>query len=303
MKKISIGGQAVIEGVMMRGPKYIATAVRKSSGEIVYKKTKISDTNNKLSKFPFIRGVIMLFEALTIGLQELTFSANESEDIECDKLSKKEAILTTILSIGIGIALFMVLPALIGDYVYPNNKLHSNILEGILRLTFFIVYIWGISISKEVRRVYQYHGAEHKSIYAYENDMELTPQNAKTFTTLHPRCGTSFLIIVMLIAILTFSFVDYLLPTPTTLYSKLLIKVGLRVALMPLIAGIAYELQKYSANHLDNILIKLIAFPGLTLQRITTKEPDLDQLEVAIVAIKASLDKEIDNARDVTKYD
>ena len=300
MKKIlSIGGQAVIEGVMMRSPEYIATAVRKPNGEIVYKKRKISDTKTKLEKLPFVRGVVMLFEALTVGIQELTFSANESEEKEEEQITKKEAVMTTILSLGIGIALFMVLPAIIGEFFFPRNKLHANILEGILRLVFFIVYIWGISLSKEVSRVYEYHGAEHKSIYAYENGLDLTPINAKQFTTLHPRCGTSFLLIVMLIAIITFSMVDYILPTPNTIFTKFLIKVGLRIILMPFIAGVAYEIQKYSAGHLDNKFIKLLAFPGLSLQRITTKEPDLEQLEVAIVAIKASLNENIDNAREI----
>lgn len=300
-KKISIGGQAVIEGVMMRSPEYIATAVRKPSGEIVYKRTKISSKKSKLAEIPFLRGAIMLFDALVMGIKELTFSANESEEKEEEQISQKEAIFTTVISLGLGIGLFIVLPSLIGSFFFLNNKLYSNILEAVLRLIFFILYIWLISFSKDVKRVYEYHGAEHKSIYAYENNLELIPENAKKFTTLHPRCGTSFLLIVMFIAIIVFSTIDFIFPTPTTLIGKIGMKVSLRVLLMPLIAGISYEIQRYTSKHLDNSFIKLIAFPGLSLQRITTKEPDLKQLEVAIVAIKAALDQPINNAREIKR--
>ncbi|WP_410208581.1 DUF1385 domain-containing protein [Fusobacterium sp.] len=299
--KVSIGGQAVIEGVMMRSPDFIVTAVRKPSGEIVYKRTAISKKKGALEKTPFVRGAVMLFDALTTGIKELTFSANQSEDKEEEQISQKEAVLTTVMSLALGIGLFVVIPSLIGGFLFPNDKIHANLLEAGLRLIFFVLYIWLISFSKEVKRVYEYHGAEHKSIYAYENDMELTPDNAKKFTTLHPRCGTSFLLIVMLIAIIVFSTIDFLFPTPVTIMGKLSLKVGLRVILMPLIAGISYEIQRYSSKHLDNIFIKILAMPGLCLQKITTKEPDMKQLEVAIVAIKASLGENIENATEIYK--
>ena len=300
-ERISIGGQAVIEGVMMRSPTCIATAVRKPSGEIVYKKTPISKKKGKLAEIPFIRGAVMLFDALVMGIKELTFSANEAEEKEEEQISQKEAILTTVVSLGLGIGLFIVLPSFIGSFLFLDNKLYSNLLEAVLRLLFFILYIWLISFSKDVRRVYEYHGAEHKSIYAYENNMELTPENAKEFTTLHPRCGTSFLLIVMLIAIIVFSTIDFLFPTPATVIGRIAMKVVLRVILMPLIAGISYEIQRYSSKHLDNFCIKTLALPGLSLQKITTKEPDLKQLEVAIVAIKAALGENVENAREVSK--
>lgn len=300
-RRVSIGGQAVIEGVMMRSPNCIATAVRKPSGEIVYKKTMISSKKGKLAEIPFFRGIVMLFDALVMGIKELTFSANEAEDKEEEQITQKEAILTTVISLGLGIGLFIVLPSLIGSFLSANNKIYSNLIEAVLRLVFFILYIWLISFSKDIKRVYEYHGAEHKSIYAYENNMELTPENAKKFTTLHPRCGTSFLLIVMLIAIIVFSIIDYIVPTPTTFLGKLFIKLVLRVGLMPLIAGISYEIQRYSSKHLDKFCIKAIALPGLSLQKITTKEPNLEQLEVAIVAIKASLGEKIDNAREIFK--
>lgn len=300
IEKISIGGQAVIEGVMMRSPQWLATAVRKPSGEIVYKKTKISSNRGKLAKIPFVRGAVSLFDALVLGIKELTFSANQSEAEEEQQITQKEAVMTTVVSLALGIGLFVVLPSLIGSFVFSNNKLHSNLLEAVLRLVFFIFYIWVISFSKDVKRVYEYHGAEHKSIYAYENGLELTPENAKKFTTLHPRCGTSFLLIVMLISIIVFSCMDFILPAPKDLLQKIIIKVVLRVIMMPVIAGISYELQRYSSNHLDRCWVKIVAFPGLSLQRITTKEPDLSQLEVAIVAIKAALGEKVENAREIS---
>lgn len=300
VEKISIGGQAVIEGVMMRSPQWLATAVRKPSGEIVYKKTKISSNRGKLAKIPFVRGAVSLFDALVMGIKELTFSANQSEVEEEEQITQKEAVMTTVVSLALGIGLFVVIPSLIGSFVFSNNKIHSNLLEAVLRLVFFIFYIWVISFSKDVKRVYEYHGAEHKSIYAYENGLELTPENAKKFTTLHPRCGTSFLLIVMLISIIVFSCMDFILLVPKDMLQKIIIKVVLRVIMMPVIAGISYEIQRYSSNHLDRCWVKLVAFPGLSLQRITTKEPDLDQLEVAIVAIKAALGEKVDNAREIS---
>lgn len=297
-KYTSIGGQAVVEGVMMRNGRLLATAVRRPNGEIVYKKTEIPEKRNKLIKIPFLRGAVILFDSLVLGTKELTFSANQAEEDD-KKMSQKEAVLTTIVSLGLGVLLFIVLPSIISGYLFKDNKIYSNLLEAGLRLIFFILYIVIISFSKEIKRVFQYHGAEHKTIYAYEKKLELTPENAKQFTTLHPRCGTSFLLIVMLIAIIVFTALDFILPPPTTLSMKLLTKGVVRILFMPLIAGLSYEFQKYTSNHLDNILIKAIAYPGLSLQRITTKEPDLDQLEVAIVAMKVVLNQETPNAKEV----
>nr|WP_307774967.1 DUF1385 domain-containing protein [uncultured Cetobacterium sp.] len=294
----SIGGQAVIEGVMMRNADLLATAVRKPNGDIVYKKTRISKNRSKLSTIPFLRGAVTLFDALVLGVKELTFSANEAE-VEEEQLSQKEAIMTTIFSLSLGIGLFIVLPSIISSFLFKDNKIHSNFTEATLRLLFFVLYIFLISLSKDIQRVFQYHGAEHKSIYAYENGLELTPENAKKFTTLHPRCGTSFLLIVMLVAIIVFTTLDFILPPPTSFPMKLLTKVVLRVLFMPLIAGISYEFQRYTSNHLDNFFVKLIAYPGMALQKMTTKEPDLDQLEVAIVAMKVVLNEDVPNATEV----
>ena len=295
----NVGGQAVIEGVMMRNEHTLVTAVRRPNGEIVYKKTYISNKRNKLAKLPFFRGAIMLFDSLVLGIKELTFSANQSEMEEEKQLSNKEAIMTTIGSLALGIGLFIVLPSIIGGFLFKDNRLHANLLEAAFRLLFFVVYIWAISFSKDVQRVFQYHGAEHKSIYAYEDDLPLTAENAKKFTTLHPRCGTSFLLIVMLIAIIVFSTLDFILPPPETIYAKIFSRVILRVLFMPIIAGIAYEIQRYTSQHLDKLWVRAIAAPGMLLQKITTKEPDMSQLEVAMVALKASLGQEVENAKEV----
>ena len=297
-KKLVVGGQAVVEGVMMRGPKAIATAVRKQDGSIVYKKIVLNEKNNKWLKVPFIRGVLALYDAMVVGTKELIFASNQA-GLEEEKMNDKEIKGTVAISILLGVGVFMVLPSFIGSHLFRENRLLANIVEASIRLVLFLGYIWGISFFKDIKRVFEYHGAEHKSIYTYENGLELTPENAKKFTTLHPRCGTSFLFIVMFIAIIVFSVIDYALPIPTNLFSKFLLKVVVRIVLMPVIASLSYELQKYSSCHLNNPLIKLISLPGLALQRITTREPDLDELEVAIVAIKASLGQEVNNATEV----
>ena len=300
-KCANVGGQAVIEGVMMRKGSVLATAVRKSNGEIVYKKTFFSDKRTKFTKIPFIRGAVVLFDSLVMGIKELTFSANQSEENEEEQLSNSEAVFTTVISLALGIGLFMVLPSVVSSFIFKINRIHANLLEALLRLTFFLIYIWGISFSKDVKRVFQYHGAEHKTIFTYENGEELTADDAKKYTTLHPRCGTSFLLIVMLTAIIVFSLMDFILPVPKTLLGRIGLKIVLRIGLMPLIAGISYELQRYSSNHLDKWWVKLLASPGLALQKITTKEPDKSQLEVAVVAMKAALGMPVENATEVYK--
>jgi len=298
-KRVTVGGQAVIEGVMMKGPEALATAVRRPDGSIVYRKNTQKKNGSKLSKVPFLRGAILLFNTMIEGTKELTFSANQAEDTE-EELSDKELILTVGGALLLGIGLFMVLPSLIGGWFFADSTVKANLVEALLRLVFFVLYIWLISFSKDIKRVYQYHGAEHKSIYAFENGMELTPENAKKYTTLHPRCGTSFLLIVMFCSILTFTALDFILPTPVTLLGKLGLRVVLRISFMPLIAGISYEFQRYSSKNLDKGWVKAIAAPGLNLQRITTKEPDMDQLEVAIVALKVAMGHEVENAVEVS---
>ena len=297
-KEITVGGQAVIEGVMMKGSKNLATAVRKPDGEIVYRKTDISSKSGKISKLPFVRGSIILFSTLILGTKELTFSANQADDTE-EELSDKELFMTVTFALLLGVGLFMVLPSAIGGLLFSANKLYANILEAFLRLLFFVVYIWAISFSKDIRRVFEYHGAEHKSIYAFENGLELTPENAKQYTTLHPRCGTSFLLIVMLCSIFVFSIADFVIPTPATMWGRIGLKAVLRVLFMPAIAGLSYEFQRFTSRNLHKKWVRTLASPGLLLQKITTKEPDLDQLEVAIVALRVAMGETVDNAVEI----
>ena len=297
-KKVVVGGQAVIEGVMMRGPKAIATAVRRKDGTIVYRKKTLDEKKNKWFKMPFIRGVLALFDAMVIGTKELIFASNQAGEEE-EQLSDKEVMGTVSMSLIIGIGVFMVIPSLVGGLVFKDNKLMANIIEAAIRLTMFLGYIWGISFFKDVRRVFEYHGAEHKSIYNYEMEKALEVENAKTCTRFHPRCGTSFLLLVMFISILVFSIVDFIFPVPDNKFLLIVYKIFTRIPFVPVVAGISFEIQRWTSYHLNNIIGKMIAGPGLLLQKITTKEPDESQLEVALVALKVALGQEVTNAVEV----
>ena len=297
-KKIIVGGQAVIEGVMMRGPKAIATAVRKKDGTIVYRKKELTEKNNRWLKVPFVRGVIMLFDAMITGTKELIFASNQAGDAE-EVLSEKEIFSTVTLSLLLGVGIFMVLPSIIGSVMFHSNKLAANIVEAIMRLVIFIGYIWGISFMKDIQRVFQYHGAEHKSIYNYESGEELSVENARKSPRLHPRCGTSFLLLVMFISIIVFSLVDTLFPLPKNVFLLIIYKILTRVPFVPIIAGISYEIQRWTSYRLDNLFAKMISVPGMWLQKITTKEPDDSQIEVALVALNVALGNEVNNATEV----
>ena len=296
--KVVVGGQAVIEGVMMRGPKAIATAVRRKDGTIVYRKKTLDEKKNKWFKMPFIRGVLALFDAMVIGTKELIFASNQAGEEE-EQLSDKEVMGTVSMSLIIGIGVFMVIPSLVGGLVFKDNKLMANIIEAAIRLIMFLGYIWGISFFKDVRRVFEYHGAEHKSIYNYEMEKALEVENAKTCTRFHPRCGTSFLLLVMFISIIVFSIVDFIFPVPDNKFLLIVYKIFTRIPFVPVVAGISFEIQRWTSYHLNNIIGKMIAGPGLLLQKITTKEPDESQLEVALVALKVALGQEVTNAVEV----
>lgn len=307
-KKVSVGGQAVIEGVMMKGPEYLATAVRKSSGEIVYRKQKLKKPKFQINKIPFVRGTAVLVQSLVMGMKELSFSAKEAEQEEEEELTNFQMGMTLTLSMLIGIGIFIALPSfagsVIGKVFFEQDKVMENILEGILRLIVFLGYIIGISFIPDIKRVFQYHGAEHKSIYTFEHDKDLTVENAKIYTTLHPRCGTSFLIIVMVISVVVFAIPDIFFIKEQTFVERIFVKIGLRVLLLPIVAGISYEFQRFTSKYIDNPFIKILAYPGLMLQKITTKEPDASQLEVSLVALRVSLgEKNIENATDISgKY-
>ena len=300
-EKVVVGGQAVVEGVMMRGPKAIATAVRKHDGSIVYKKIELTEKNNKWFKIPFIRGVFALFDAMVVGTKELIFASNQA-GLEEEKLNDSQITWTVTGSILLGVAIFMVLPSYIGGFIFKEKTVMANILEAIVKLVFFLGYIWGISFFKDIKRVFEYHGAEHKSIINYEEGTELTPENAKKCTRFHPRCGTSFLLLVMFISILVFSVVDLLFGVTrenSGMVMFLIYKLITRVLFVPVVAGISYELQRWTSYHLNNGFAKRIANPGMWLQKITTSEPDESQLEVAIVALNVALGKEVTNATEV----
>ena len=274
-----VGGQAVIEGVMMRGPGYTATAVREPAGTIVVQKeaTKsIADTYPILKK-PFLRGCVALYESLVIGMKALSFSAKAAGDEE-EEMSNSEIAITMVISTVFAIAVFLVLPTFIVKFIpgVQDNHVVLNLIEGVIRLVLFLLYIWGIGLTKDIQRVFQYHGAEHKTIHTYELDLPLTVENVRQQSRLHARCGTNFLLIVMVVSIFVFAFLGW---------PNLLERIVSRVLLMPVVAGIAYEVIRL-AGRSEHSFVKAIIKPGLVLQYMTTREPEDDQIEVAIRALE-----------------
>ena len=282
--KFQYGGQAVIEGVMMRGSQDVAIAVRKPDHDIIIERRPVNSITKKLPflKWPFLRGTIMLFESLIIGIQALAFSANQAAEGEGEELSAWEMTLTIGLALVLGILLFVVAPTAGARLLYKtfSSNVLINFFEGLFRILIFILYVMAISRMKDIQRVFQYHGAEHKVINTYEAGGELTVENIRRYSQLHPRCGTSFLLIVMVIMILIFS-----------LFGKqdLVMRIVSRIVLLPVVAGVSYEVLKLSAKYCDSALMKIIITPGLWLQKMTTRDPDEGQIEVAVQALKAVL--------------
>jgi uncharacterized protein YqhQ len=278
--KTSIGGQAVIEGVMMRGPKWIATAVREPSGEILVKKEPLTSITDRypILKKPMLRGVVALAESLVYGLKSLSFSAQASGE-EGEELTNKEIVMTMMFSLGLAILLFVIIPTYAAKYIHSaiTDARLLNLLEGMLRLVIFLVYIVAISMMKDIQRVFQYHGAEHKTIHAYEAGVPLDAKHVQEFSTLHPRCGTNFLLIVMVVSIIMFAFLGW---------PELWIRIASRIILLPLVAGIAYEIIRF-AGRSEQKWVACAITPGLWLQKLTTREPSDDQIEVAIRALEA----------------
>lgn len=293
-KKPNIGGQAVIEGVMMRAPNKFVIAVRQPDGKIALKREDIKIDSNKILKKPLLRGLIALYDSVVLGIKALNFSAEKAMPEEYEKnggkSSKTETYLSMALGLALGIGLFLYLPLLLTDLskkIFPlvsESFLVFNLVDGVLRIMFFILYLIIISRMKDIQRVFAYHGAEHKSIFVFEKGLDLTVENARKMSRLHPRCGTSFLLIVLIVSIFVFS----LIPKD----SHFLIKLGSRIVFMPLIAGISYEILKLSGRHSDNLIVKILIAPGLWLQKITTREPDDSMLEVAILSIKEAVRKD-----------
>ncbi|MDO9307619.1 MAG: DUF1385 domain-containing protein [Deltaproteobacteria bacterium] len=297
MEKIHVGGQAVIEGVMMRAPRAVAIAVRRPDGEIVVKTELAIPLSERfpIVKLPIIRGAVALFTSLIIGIKALNFSANEAmTEEEKDKEGIKEGggelsswamAGTMTVAFGFGICLFFLFPLYLTKLMTPvigDNNIIFNLVDGVIRVIVFLAYIWAISRMKDIQRVFQYHGAEHKSIFAFEAGEELTVENVRRYSRLHPRCGTSFLLIVMLVSIAVFSLIPKLWP--------FYLKAGSRIFLLPMIAGISYEFLKWSAMNDNHPLVRMVIAPGLALQRLTTREPDDSQLEVAIRSMNEALE-------------
>ena len=305
-KPTGIGGQAVIEGVMMKGPKDLAIAVRKPDGDIIVKKEALKGlSQSSLAKTPIIRGVIALLDAMVLGVRCLTYSAEfwEEEDESLkkgkfeswvehklvDKANDVMIYFSVFIAIALSILIFIISPTLVTSFLKTKISSHIwlNVVEGLMRIILFIGYVLLISKMKDIQRVFQYHGAEHKTIHCYENGLPLTVDNARQFTTLHPRCGTSFLLIVMVISMILFSLIGW--PNP-------FVRIVSRLVLMPVVAGISYEIIRWAGKSKSK-LVCMISYPGLMLQKLTTKEPDDSQLEVAIAAMQAVLtdDKEADH--------
>jgi len=290
----NIGGQAVIEGVMMRSPKAWTVAVRGPNKEIFLRKNGLLELP-KLLKKPVLRGVVALAQAIVIGIKALAFSAEKAAAEEEEKLSSFSIGVTVFISFILGLAIFLFLPLystkLIGMVLESVNKssLVFNVVDGVIRIFFFLIYLLSINIIKDIRRVFQYHGAEHKVVHAYEAGVELTPENIESYSILHPRCGTSFLLIVMILSILVFSFI----PKEWPFIGKFLS----RIILLPLIAGLSYEFIKFSSKRINNPFVRMMTMPGLWLQRLTTRVPSHDQIEVAVKALREVLQMEAQGVR------
>ncbi|MBU8871042.1 MAG: DUF1385 domain-containing protein [Gemmatimonadales bacterium] len=301
---LAVGGQALIEGVMMRSPEYLAMAVRTPDKRIVIRKKTFKSIIRKLPflNIPVVRGGIHLIETMGLGIDALMFSADQaiSEDrIEEKKNSIRDTMLmwgTVAFSFVLSLGLFFYLPILLTDLVVGEEEgsVVWNIVDGIFRVVLFILYLWGVSKLPDMARVFEYHGAEHKSIHAFENGKSLDADGARSFTTLHPRCGTSFLFFVMLISIVVFSFVG----RPESIPDRLQ-----RLAFVPLIGGLAYEAIKLSGKFSKAWFLKPVIWPGLMLQKITTSPPDDDQLTVSMAALKAVLTPEGEGFKERVYYD
>ena len=285
MAKLSVGGQAVIEGVMMRGPKDVATAVRDPNGRIQVETHPVSSIADRypILKKPMLRGTVSLVESLVLGLRSLSYSAKMAGD-EDEQLTDKEMAGTIIFALVLASILFIAIPTGAAKFFHfiTDDPVFLNLMEGFLRLAIFLAYLGGISRMKDIRRVFQYHGAEHKTIHCYEAGLPLTVANVQRFSRLHPRCGTNFLLIVMLVSIFVFAFLGW---------PSLAERIASRILLLPVVAGISYEIIRL-AGRSENPIIQTAIKPGLWLQYLTTRPPEDDMVAVAIESLKAVLPEE-----------
>jgi uncharacterized protein YqhQ len=293
--EFNYGGQAVMEGVMMRGSKRMAVAVRAPNGKIVVRSEPLNQLiyNSRITKVPFLRGVTMLWDTLVLGMRILMYSADvavQGEDVAVSEDSPPQSVFSGAAGLGsvalavvMAIGLFFLLPAFLTRLVDPylGSALLSNLVEGAIRLVIVLAYIWGVGLLPDVERVFQYHGAEHKTIHAYEEGVPLVVEEIQRYTTAHSRCGTAFILVVMVISVLVFA----LLGRPT-----LLLRLVSRVVLLPVIVGISYEWLKFSAKYQHRAWMRVLLAPGLVLQKLTTREPDDDMIEVAVAALERVLE-------------
>lgn len=300
--KTSIGGQALIEGIMMKGPFKTAMSVRLPSGAIDTEEWETERPNAFYKKVPFVRGIFNFIDMLSLGYKCLMKSA-EKQGIEeepskfeeflerkfGDSVTKIFEAIVVVFGFGLAILLFTMFPAMIVGYFKNNitSPIALTAIEGVLKIAILVLYLWVVSKMNDIKRTFQYHGAEHKTIFCFEHGKELTVENVRSELRFHPRCGTSFLLIVLIISIILFSFITW---------ENIWVRIGLKILLLPLVVGIGYEFIKLAGRY-DNVVTRLISTPGLWLQRLTTKEPDDDQIEVAIAAFKPVVPEDIDNAK------
>ena len=313
-KPMQVGGQAVIEGVMMRAPKAVATAVRRANGQIVVQHQAYQSVTEKYSwlNIPIVRGAVGLIDMLYLGIKTLNFSAEIAmQDVEAQEAKKKgngdgkkneqkprsqstiALAATLVFALALGIGIFFIVPLYVTTHIFSieQTAVAFNLVAGAIRITILLLYMFGISLMKDVQQLFRYHGAEHKSVFAFELKGILAPDSVARFSRFHPRCGTSFLLIVAFVAILSFSLLDAVL---LLFVSRITLPIRLvaHLPFIPVVGGLAYEIIKFSAKHSTTWWGKFLIAPGLWLQRITTKEPTEAQIEVALVALKCALGQE-----------
>ncbi len=309
----TVGGQAVIEGVMMKNKDEYALAVRMPEGNIRVTTDECKSIRNKCKFFnlPIIRGVVNLVESLILSMKTLTISADafgiEEEETKFEKWLQEKfgkslldfvMVIATILGVALGVGLFFFLPLFISSSLFDKagqeTKWYATLVEGGIKIAIFVLYIWLVSFMKDIKRVFEYHGAEHKTIFCYEAGEELTPENVKKYKRFHPRCGTSFIFVILLLSILVSSIV-YSIPI---MKSNIILKFVSKILTLPLTVGIGYEFIRFAGKH-DNKLTRFLSSPGLLMQRITTREPDETQIEVAIASLKCALPNEFPEAKEM----
>lgn len=278
------GGQAVIDGVMMRGQKTLVTAVRHPKGEVVTDVQTLSPMySGAARRMPFVRGVIVMIESLVLGIKSLMFSANVSLEEEEEKVSGGMIWLILVLALGLVVGLFFILPLLLTKLLHIQSSILFNLVDGLIRIAFFVIYLRLMGLMKDLKRVFAYHGAEHKTVNAYEAGVPLQVESVRRYSTAHVRCGTSFLFAVVIISVLVFALAG--------LHATWLMILS-RIVLVPVIAGISYEIIYFAGRHSDNVIARIVSSPGLWLQSLTTREPDDSQIEVAIAALNKVIESE-----------